>query len=160
MAIFMTLLAVAVLVAVDQLVKVWAVSSLASVGTIPLIPDVLQLTYVENRGAAFNLLENHQWVFILFAFVVIGVICAALLRGYAQTVVGRLALVLICAGAVGNLIDRIFRNFVVDMIHFTLIDFPVFNIADIFVCVGVALFFYYMIFEHKDEDETKDGAEQ
>ena len=115
MAIFMTLLAVAVLVAVDQLVKVWAVTSLASVGTIPLIPDVLQLTYVENRGAAFNLLENHQWVFILFAFVVIGVICAALLRGYAQTVVGRLALVLICAGAVGNLIDRIFRNFVVEI---------------------------------------------
>ena len=60
MAIFMTLLAVVVLVAVDQLVKVWAVTSLASVGTIPLIPDVLQLTYVENRGAAFNLLENHQ----------------------------------------------------------------------------------------------------
>ena len=160
MAIFMTLLAVAVLVAVDQLVKVWAVTSLASVGTIPLIPDVLQLTYVENRGAAFNLLENHQWLFILFAFVVIGVICAALLRGYAQTVAGRLALVLICAGAVGNLIDRIFRNFVVDMIHFTLIDFPVFNVADIFVCVGVALFFYYMIFEHKDADEQKDGAEQ
>ena len=73
--------------------------------------------------------------------VVIGVICAALLRGYAQTVAGRLALVLICAGAVGNLIDRIFRNFVVDMIHFTLIDFPVFNVADIFVCVGVALVF-------------------
>lgn len=158
MAIFMTLLAVAVLVIVDQVVKLWAVTSLASIGSIPLIPGVFQLTYVENRGAAFSLLENHQGLFIFFAFVVIGVICTVLYKKYIQTPLGQVALILVCAGAVGNLIDRIFRNFVVDMIHFSLIDFPVFNVADIFVCTGVALFFYYMIFQHK-EDGEKDTAE-
>ena len=159
MAIFMTLLAVAVLVGVDQLVKLWAVTSLAPVGTIPLIPGVLQLTYVENRGAAFSLLQNHQGLFIAFAFVVIAVIAALLYRKYVQTALGQVALILVLAGAVGNLIDRIFRSFVVDMIHFSLIDFPVFNVADIFVCVGVGLFFVYMIFQHKDEDDRKDTKE-
>jgi signal peptidase II len=159
MAIFMTLLAVAVLVIVDQLVKLWAVTSLASMGSIPLIPGVLQLTYVENRGAAFSLLENHQGLFIAFAFVVIAVICLALYKKYIQTALGQIALVLICAGAVGNLIDRIFRHFVVDMIHFSLINFPVFNVADIFVCVGVALFFYYVAFQHKDNEEKDEKKE-
>lgn len=159
MAIFMTLLAVAVLVVVDQMVKLWAVTSLASIGSIPLIPGVFQLTYVENRGAAFSLLQNHQGLFIIFAAVVVVLIAIVLYKKYVQTALGQVALILICAGAIGNLIDRIFRNFVVDMIHFSLIDFPVFNVADIFVCVGVALFFYYMVFQHKD-GEQKESAEQ
>lgn len=155
MAVFMAILAVAVLVSVDQLVKFWAVASLKAIDTIPIIPGVLQLHYVENRGAAFSLLENHQWIFIIFAVIVIAAIAYGLKSGYIQTNLGRISLLLVCAGAVGNLIDRVVRHFVVDMIYFSLIDFPVFNIADIFVCVGVALFFWYVMFQHKDEPEKK-----
>lgn len=155
MPLFMSLLGIAVLVAADQLVKYWAVSSLASIGTIPIIPGVFQMTYVENRGAAFSLLENQQWLFVIFAIVVVAAIAYAMYKNIIQTNLGRLALILVCAGAIGNVIDRIIRHYVVDMLYFSLIDFPVFNIADIYVCVGVALFFIYVVFQHKDEPEEK-----
>ncbi len=160
MALFMTVLAVVALVVVDQLVKYWAVTSLASIGTIPLIPGVFQFTYVENRGAAFSLLENHQWIFIGFAIVAVVVIAIALRKNYVQTMFGKISLLLICAGAIGNMIDRLIRHFVVDMLYFSLIDFPVFNVADIFVCVGVAAFCIYMIFQHKEPEEQKEESEQ
>ncbi|MGN1014655.1 MAG: signal peptidase II [Butyricicoccus sp.] len=160
MTIFMTLLGIAVLVAVDQMVKFWTVSVLKDIGTIPLIPNVFQLTYVENRGAAFSILQNQQWLFIIIALVFLVVIAVALRRNYVQTMLGKFALLLICSGAIGNVLDRIFRHFVVDMLYFSLIDFPVFNVADIYVCVGVALFFYYMLFQHKDKEESSEEEKQ
>ncbi len=160
MPILMSLLGIAVLVAADQLVKYWTVTSLAASGSIPIIPNVFQLTYVENRGAAFSLLENQQWLFILFAVVILAAIAYALHKGIVQTNLGKLSLLLICAGAIGNVIDRVFRHFVVDMLYFSLIDFPVFNIADIYVCVGVALFFYYVAFQHKDEKPKEKNEDE
>ena len=122
MSIVMYLLAVLMMVIVDQAVKYWAVTMLASIGTIPLIPGVLSLTYVENRGAAFSILENQIWLFVA------------------------LAVVILC-GIVVN-------HYVVDMIQLEFIRFPIFNIADIYVCVGVALFAFYYLFIHKDAEET------
>lgn len=149
----MTLLAIFAMVLVDQVVKYWAVISLAPVGSIPLIPDVLGLTYVENRGAAFSLLQNQIWLFVLLTAVVLCLITYALKRHMIQTFLGKVSLVVIAAGAVGNVIDRLFRGFVVDMIEIQLIRFPVFNIADIYVTVGVALFCIYIMFQHKDTNE-------
>lgn len=160
MTLFMTLLTIAALVVVDQLVKYWAVTSLAALGSIPLIPGVFQFTYVENRGAAFSMLENHQWLFVAFAIVVVVLIAAALQKNYVQTLFGKIALLLICAGAVGNMIDRVVRHFVVDMLHFSLINFPVFNVADIYVCVGVAMFCIYVLFQHKDAEDKKEEPDE
>ena len=154
MSIVMYLLAVLMMVIVDQAVKYWAVTMLASIGTIPLIPGVLSLTYVENRGAAFSILENQIWLFVALAVVILCGIVYALQTGRIQTTLGKLALLVIAAGAVGNTIDRVIHHYVVDMIEVTFIHFPVFNIADIYVCVGVALFAFYYLFIHKDAEEA------
>ena len=156
MTLLMTLLAIAAMVVVDQVVKYWAVTVLAPVGSIPLIPGILQLSYVENRGAAFSILENQIWLLLIITIAILAVIIYSLHRGYIQTILGKISLVIIAAGAVGNMIDRIFRHFVVDMIQTTFIDFPVFNIADIYVTVGVALFMIYVLFQHKDKDAEKE----
>lgn len=155
MTILMTLLAVLAMVLVDQVVKYWAVTVLAPIGSIPLIPGILQLTYVENRGAAFSLLENQIWLFVLLAAAVVGAIVYAFRKNLIQNTWGKISLLIICAGAVGNVIDRIVHHYVVDMIEVLFINFPVFNIADIYVTVGVVMFAIYYLFQHKDSDETE-----
>lgn len=159
MAVLMALLAVAAMVLIDQVVKYWAIAAIAPVGSIPLIPGVLQLTYVENRGAAFSILQNQIWLFVLLTVIVLCVIIYALKKRMIQTALGRISLLVIAAGAVGNVIDRIFRHFVVDMIELTFVRFPVFNIADIYVTVGVVLFFIYFMFQHKETDEAAEERE-
>lgn len=155
MTILMTLLAVLAMVLVDQVVKYWAVTVLAPIGSIPLIPGILQLTYVENRGAAFSLLENQIWLFVLLAAAVVGAIVYAFRKNLIQNTWGKISLLIICAGAVGNVIDRVVHHYVVDMIEVLFIHFPVFNIADIYVTVGVVMFAIYYLFQHKDSDETE-----
>ena len=154
MSILMTLLAVAAMVLVDQVVKYWAVTALAPMGSIPLIPGILQLTYVENRGAAFSLLENQTWLFVLLAAVVVGAIVYVFYKNLIQNTWGKVSLLVVCAGAIGNGIDRIMHQYVVDMIEVLFIRFPVFNIADIYVTVGVIMFSIYYLFQHKDPEET------
>lgn len=154
MSIVMYLLAVLMMVIVDQAVKYWAVTMLASIGTIPLIPGVLSLTYVENRGAAFSILENQIWLFVALAVVILCGIVYALKTDKIQAPIGKISLLVIAAGAIGNVIDRMVNHYVVDMIQLEFIRFPIFNIADIYVCVGVALFAFYYLFIHKDAEEA------
>ena len=142
------------MVIVDQAVKYWAVTMLASIGTIPLIPGVLSLTYVENRGAAFSILENQIWLFVALAVVILCGIVYALKTDKIQAPIGKISLLVIAAGAIGNVIDRVVNHYVVDMIQLEFIRFPIFNIADIYVCVGVALFAFYYLFIHKDAEEA------
>lgn len=155
MSVVMSILAVLMMVIVDQAVKYWAVTMLAPVGSIPLVPGILQLTYVENRGAAFSILEDQIWLFVILALVIVCGIAYALQTNRIQTPLGKIALLIVAAGAVGNVIDRITHHYVVDMIEVTFIHFPVFNIADIYVCVGIALFAVYYLFIHKDAEETE-----
>ena len=149
MSIVMYLLAVLMMVIVDQAVKYWAVTMLASIGTIPLISGVLSLTYVENRGAAFSILEKQIWLFVALAVVILCGIVYALKTDKIQA-----PMLVIAAGAIGNVIDRVVNHYVVDMIQLEFIRFPIFNIADIYVCVGVALFAFYYLFIHKDAEEA------
>ena len=150
MTILMTLLAVLAMVLVDQVVKYWAVTVLAPIGSIPLIPGILQLTYVENRGAAFSLLENQIWLFVLLAAAVVGAIVYAFRKNLIQNTWGKISLLIICAGAVGNVIDRIVHHYVVDMIETTFMDFPVFNVADCFITCGCVLLMVHLFLFHKD----------
>ena len=142
-------------IVLDQVVKYWAAHTLTA-GAIVLIPGVFELTYVENRGAAFSILQNHVSLFVVITCVILCVIIYALAKRMVLTRVGRCALFLIASGAVGNLIDRICRGFVIDMFYFRLIDFPVFNVADIFVVCGGVLFVYYVLMQHdKAADKLK-----
>lgn len=144
------------MIALDQAVKYWAFTSLQAQQTIPLVENVFHLTYIENRGAAFSMFAqfDSRWIFVTLAVVISVVIGVALYKGWMQNALGRWSLVMVAAGAIGNAIDRVIRGFVVDLFDFRLIHFPVFNVADIFICVGAVLFIIYFLFQHKDEGQT------
>ena len=152
--------AILVMIAVDQAVKHWAFTVLQPQHTIPLIENVFHLTYIENRGAAFSMFAkfDSRWIFVALAAVITLAICYALSKKLMQTAMGSWSLVLIAAGAVGNAVDRVARGFVVDMFDFRLIHFPVFNVADIFICVGGVLFVIYFMFQHKDKPNDENEA--
>lgn len=144
----------AVLVFADQISKHYAVLGLKGKPEIVWIPGVFELKYLENRGAAFGMLQNGKVFFIFAAVVMITVIVFVLVK----TPVSRkyrpwhVFLVMIAAGGIGNMIDRLRLEYVVDFLYFSLIDFPIFNVADIFVSVGTFLFVIYLLFFCKEED--------
>ncbi len=145
----------AVLVAADQLSKLWAVSALKGKETLTFIPKVLQFSYVENTGIAFGLLKNMHGLVIPMNILIMA-ICIFMAHGYAKRKanVATLSLCMIVAGAMGNLLDKIFKGYVVDFIETVFIEFPVFNVADILICCGAALLVIYVLFLDKEE---KDG---
>ncbi len=134
----------------DMGAKLLAKAFLEGGDSVPLIRDVFHLTYVENRGAAFGMMQGGTVFFIIVA-VVVAVVVVWLLRAYQQKpAILKLGLSFLAAGALGNTVDRIFRGYVVDFFDFRLINFPVFNVADIFVCVGaVVLAVFFVFFEEK-----------
>lgn len=148
-----------VLVALDQLVKYWAFTKLSVLGTIPIIDSVFHFTYVENRGAAFSILQNQRWLFLILTPIIMAVIIFVLYKKRIYSKTGRIGLYLILAGALGNLIDRIWHGFVVDLFDFRLIHFPVFNVADIYVVCGVILFFYYYLIQHEKLEKAAKSNE-
>ncbi|MBQ8748017.1 MAG: signal peptidase II [Clostridia bacterium] len=140
-------------IALDQLTKLWVLDALLPIGTYRLWDGVLHFTYVENRGAAFGMLANHRWVFMTVSTVAI---IAMFLYVAIAKPKGKLELVslsFIIGGGIGNMIDRIFRGFVVDFIDVTCINFFVFNVADSFVCVGAALLVLSVLLETKAADK-------
>lgn len=143
----------ALLVTLDQLVKFWAERVLSEMGSIALIPGVFHLTYVQNFGAAFNTMNNQRLILIAVTSAVLLVILVLLLLNKLRSPWLVVSWSLILAGGAGNLIDRIFRDggYVVDLFDFCLIHFPVFNVADICVTVGMALFLIYFIFIERRE---------
>jgi len=133
-------------VILDQVTKYLARVYLKPVGSIQLIPNVFHFTYVENRGAAFGILQNQRWFFILITIIVVLAIVYYMFTHCNDSLLLNIALSMILGGAIGNLIDRIRFGYVVDLFHFILIDYPVFNIADSFVVVGTILLAYYILF--------------
>lgn len=121
---------------------------------IELIPGILELHYLENRGAAWGILQNQTWLLATITLIVLIVIVAAYIKlpGTKRFRLLRFCLVLLAAGALGNFIDRIFNHYVVDFIYVSLIDFPVFNLADCFVCISAVLILYCILFRYKEDD--------
>jgi len=134
------------IILIDQLTKYLAVIRLKDIGSIEIVRGIFSLTYVENRGAAFGILQNHRWFFIITTTIICVVMIYFLITQSNTSIVLRISLSMILGGAIGNLIDRIRFGYVVDMLHFTLIDFPVFNVADCFVVTGTILLAYYILF--------------
>ena len=120
-----------------------------------IIKNIFELRYLENRGAAFGVLQNQKIFFVIIASVMSIVVLYILSKCPADKkyIAFKICLLLIGAGAVGNLIDRLARNFVVDFFYFILIDFPIFNVADIFIVVGIiglAIRYIYASIKNKD----------
>lgn len=142
-----------ILIALDQITKLITLNYLKPVSTVSVIDNILSFTYVENRGAAFGILQNARWVFILFTIIAVVAIFYYKFQKKPEGTTINSALCLILSGAVGNLIDRIFRGFVVDMIEVTFISYPVFNVADCFVVVGAVLLSIYILFIYKEPEK-------
>lgn len=144
----------------DQIVKYWASTELQAVGTIPLWEGVFHLTYCENTGAAFSLFTGQRWLLLAVTVVLLSGLLWALHNNWLQNAFGRMSLRLIISGAIGNMIDRILLGYVVDLFDFRLINFPIFNVADILLCVGVGMMVIYILFmEPKIEKAKKEAAQ-
>lgn len=133
------------LVGADQWLKFWVRGNIPLGGSLPFIPHIMELTYTQNTGAAFSFFSGMTWLLTVISLVVSIVLAVMLWKRYFPGKMGNLALTLILAGAVGNLIDRLFLGFVTDMFATTFINFAVFNIADICVCCGGALLGAYVV---------------
>lgn len=146
----------AVLVAVDQLVKLWVRGSIPVGGSVDFLPGVMDLTYLKNTGAAFSILTEHTWILTLVSLAASVVIVVLIAKKVFTKPLGQLALSLVLAGAVGNLIDRAFLGFVTDMFRTTFVNFAIFNVADICVVVGGVLVCVYA-FVFLDKQPKKDA---
>ncbi|KNF08727.1 lipoprotein signal peptidase LspA [Gottschalkia purinilytica] len=137
-----------IIVILDQLTKYYAVSHLAGKEPFIIIKDFFQFSYVENRGAAFGILQEQRLFFIMLTLIVILGIIVYTKINKKLSKASKTSLGMILGGAVGNFIDRLRLGYVIDFIDFKfgkVYDFPVFNIADIFIVIGTFLLMYLII---------------
>ena len=152
---FLIVLGVVVL---DQVSKFFTRLNLDIGERVPLIPNVVGLTRSENTGASFGILKDARWVFMVTSVVAIAALVGLLIYHYRQPVSERrntlfvVSVAFILGGGIGNMIDRIVHHYVIDFLYFSLIDFPVFNIADIYVVCGGIVLVFLVVFKYKDED--------
>lgn len=151
---FINVLLLFLLTGLDQFTKYIAVAKLKGKSDFIIWENVFELHYLENRGAAFGMLKNQKLFFVFIAIVIVTLIIYALIKIPAQKhfLPADILLVVIAAGALGNMIDRIRFNYVVDFFYFSLINFPVFNVADIYVTVGTAVLIIMILFYYKEDD--------
>lgn len=149
-----------IIVVVDQITKYLTVNNIALGETIPFIPDVLSITYVQNTGAAWSILEGQFLFFYIVTFIVIGILIYLLHNDAKDSKLLSVAIAFMLGGAVGNFIDRLFLQYVVDMIRLEFINFPIFNIADMALTIGVVLMIIAVVYEEffvekaGEEDES------
>ena len=135
----------------DQITKIWAASDLSS-GPVTLIPGAFELRYLENQGAAFGMLQGARTFFLIITPIFSALVVFVLLRMPAtrRYLPLRICMVLLIAGAMGNFIDRLLFSYVRDFFYISLIDFPIFNVADIYVTFGVIILIILILFVYKD----------
>ncbi|MDR2183613.1 MAG: signal peptidase II [Clostridiales bacterium] len=133
---------------VDQFTKYWAATRLAPIGELVLIDGVFSLLYHENTGMAFGLFPDGRWVFVGLTVVAMGFFIyfyASLPRSRYHNVM-RFFLLMLIGGALGNFVDRLIQGYVVDFFYFSLINFPIFNMADVFLVVSVIVLAIMILF--------------
>lgn len=143
-----------ILVGLDQVTKFLAIKHLKDQPSMVWIKGVFELQYLENRGAAFGLFQDQKWMFILSVIIVVVIVsyCFYRLPLDKQYMPLRWICIGMLSGAIGNMIDRLVHGFVVDFFYFSLIDFPIFNIADIYVVLSSVFLILLVFFYYKEED--------
>ncbi|MDO4670118.1 MAG: signal peptidase II [Aerococcus sp.] len=131
---------------IDQGVKAWTVAQMPLGSEVPLIPNVVSLFHLRNTGAAWGMLADQQTLFLIITVAVVMVLLYTLHKQGRQSVLYGLSLSLIIAGAIGNFIDRVRLHYVVDMFKLEFINFPIFNVADTAITIGVILMIIYLFF--------------
>lgn len=145
-------------VVVDQVSKVLVIKFLKDLVSVEIIPGILRFTYVENRGAAFGMLSDNRWIFMIISSLAIVALMIYLWKFRPESRLACMALSLIAGGGIGNMIDRVALGYVVDFIDFC--AFPslwmwVFNIADACVCVGAGLLVLWLILSMIEESREQ-----
>ena len=146
------------LIFIDQITKILAIQQLKDDNAFVLIDGVFELRYLENRGAAFGILQGKKIFVILFTLIALCLIAYIYLKRIPAERKFRfldVICILFFSGAIGNFIDRIMRNYVVDFFYFKLIDFPIFNVADVYVTVAAFAMILLGLFYYKEEDYNK-----
>lgn len=158
---YFVLFAALVAIGLDQLFKYLATQFLSGIETLPLINGVLNLTYLENRGAAFGIFQGKKFLLVgITGLLILGLI-VLLLAGRIRSTMLMWAVGLIIGGGIGNLIDRIFRGYVVDYVHVRFIQFPIFNFADCLVVIGTIMIIIYFLFiegRKKTDEKTQETS--
>lgn len=134
-------LAAVVLIALDQLSKLWIVNHIPLNTIHKFLPGIFSLTYLRNYGAAFSILQNQQWFFTVITFAVVGAACYYFIKNLQGNFWLLVGLLLIISGGLGNFIDRVRLGYVVDMVHLDFMNFAIFNVADSYLTVGVIILF-------------------
>jgi signal peptidase II len=159
-SVILGILSFLVLIWADRITKNLAILYLKDQTEVPLIRNIFVLQYLENRGAAFGILQGRRLPLILITMIILAVVLYVYARApYTRKFIFlRVILVLVGAGAVGNFVDRISSGYVVDFLYFKAINFPIFNVADIYVVAAAALLIYAVLFSFREEDfaELKD----
>lgn len=147
-----------IIIALDQATKYWTVQSIPYREVVEWIPGFISFTHHRNSGAAWSILEGQMLFFYIVTIIIVGVIIYYLhLYGRKDRLFG-VALSLILGGAIGNFIDRLLFQYVVDMVRLEFINFPIFNVADIALTVGVGLMIVYLILDEiKNYKQKKVG---
>ena len=140
-------ISILLLILLDQAVKGYVVKEIPLGGMRRFIPKVVSLTYLKNSGAAFSMLENQQWFFAIITLIAMGAAFVYLYRHIKGSIWLLLGLTLIISGGIGNFIDRLRQGFVVDMFHLDFMNFAIFNVADIYLTIGVGLLLIYLLRE-------------
>lgn len=150
------LVGIVLLTLVDQITKVLAVQGLKNQKPFVVIPGVFELFYLENKGAAWGMMSGARIFFLILTIVIVGLITWLMIRipSEKRYIPMQVIAILIGAGAIGNFIDRLFLGYVRDFFYFSLINFPVFNVADCYVTVAMVLFVIFILFVYKEEDYT------
>lgn len=146
-----------VLLAADQILKYWVTQNLDLYESMPLIPGLVELKYIQNTGGGWSILSDYTWLLSFLTSVILVVVLVLLVRGIVRHPLGRWGCVLLLAGGLGNLIDRFRLGYVVDMFNFQFMSYPVFNVADICVVCGVILLVIYYLFFYEKYDAKKGG---
>jgi len=161
------ILVLALCVAADQALKLWTVANLALYESTPLIPGIVELRYIQNTGGGFSILTGQTWLLAGVTAVLMLCIAFILIKKVFTHPLAVWSLILVLGGGIGNLIDRVRLGFVVDMFNLQFMNYPVFNVADIFVvCGAIGFGVYYMLLDEKvrvkkdipvQEEEHHDG---
>lgn len=139
------------IIGIDQLTKYLTVANINLHEVVEVFPNVLSWMYLQNSGAAWSILEGQMWFFYIITFVVVLVVIYYLQKYGHQSRLLAVSLSLILAGSIGNVIDRIRFGYVVDMIRLEFIDFPIFNVADMSLSIGVGLMILYVFLDEKNK---------
>lgn len=158
---------ITLLVSIDQLTKWLAVTNLKGKNPIVIISDIFELSYLQNSGAAWGMLQGRRVLFVIFTIIVLLIITYIFIKTppTKKYFLLRIIIILLASGAIGNFIDRLINGYVHDFFYFKLINFPIFNVADVFVVISMILFIIAIFFVYNDSDfgylsisKKKDGT--